>query len=61
MARYADRLLADGERVALRSRQHLLATVIEGAAVSADGALVGAVRDPRNVVDAAAVRMPHSA
>ena len=30
MARYADRLLADGERVALRSRQHLLATVIEG-------------------------------
>jgi hypothetical protein len=30
LARYADRLLADGERVALRSRQHLLATVIEG-------------------------------
>ena len=30
MARYADKLLADGERVALRSRQHLLATVIEG-------------------------------
>jgi hypothetical protein len=30
VARYADRLLADGERVALRSRQHLLATVIEG-------------------------------
>ena len=30
MARYADRLLADGERVALRSRQHLLATIIEG-------------------------------
>ena len=30
MARYADRLLADGERVALRSRQHLLATLIEG-------------------------------
>ena len=30
MTRYADRLLADGERVALRSRQHVLATVIEG-------------------------------
>ena len=30
MARYADRLLADGERVALRSRQHILATFIEG-------------------------------
>jgi hypothetical protein len=30
VARYADRLLADGERVALRSRQHLLATIIEG-------------------------------
>ena len=26
-----------------------------------DGVLVGAVRDPRNVVDAAAVRMPHTA
>ena len=30
MARYADRLLADGERVALRGRQHMLATIIEG-------------------------------
>jgi hypothetical protein len=30
VARYADRLLADGERVALRSRQHVLATIIEG-------------------------------
>ena len=30
MARYADKLLADGERVALRSRQHVLATFIEG-------------------------------
>lgn len=39
----------------------LLATVVEGPAVIADGALVGAVRDPRNLVDAAAVRMPHSA
>jgi len=28
--RYADRLLADGERVALRGRQHVLATFIEG-------------------------------
>jgi len=28
--RYADTLLADGERVVLRSRQHLLATVVEG-------------------------------
>jgi len=39
----------------------LLATVIDGPAVTPDGALVGAVLDPRNVVDAAAVRMPHSA
>jgi len=30
LARYADTLLADGEHVALRSRQHLLATIIEG-------------------------------
>lgn len=30
MARYADRLLADGERVALRGRQHVLATITEG-------------------------------
>jgi hypothetical protein len=30
LTRYADRLLADGERVRLRGRQHLLATVIEG-------------------------------
>src|SRR5579859_5688751 len=30
MARYADTLLADGERIALRTRQHWLATVIEG-------------------------------
>lgn len=30
LARYADRLLADGERVALRGRQHFLATIIEG-------------------------------
>ncbi|HUQ43717.1 MAG TPA: PH domain-containing protein [Candidatus Limnocylindria bacterium] len=30
MTRYADRLLADGERVALRGRQHLLATLFEG-------------------------------
>ena len=39
----------------------LLATVIDGPPVRADGVLVGAVRDPRNIVDAAAVRMPHSA
>jgi len=30
LTRYADRLLADGERVALRSRQHVLATFLEG-------------------------------
>jgi hypothetical protein len=30
LTRYADRLLADGERVALRGRQHVLATIIEG-------------------------------
>ena len=39
----------------------LLATVVEGPDLVADGALVGAVRDPRNVVDAGAVRMPHTA
>ncbi len=39
----------------------LLATVVEGADVSADGLLVGAVRNPRNVVEATAVRMPHTA
>ena len=32
MARYGDKLLADGERVALRGRQHVLATIIEGRA-----------------------------
>lgn len=30
MTRYADRLLAEGERVALRGRQHFLATLVEG-------------------------------
>jgi hypothetical protein len=30
VARYADRLLADGERVRLRGRQHFLATILEG-------------------------------
>jgi len=30
LARYADNLLADGERPVLRSRQHILATFIEG-------------------------------
>jgi hypothetical protein len=30
LTRYADRLLADGERVQLRGRQHFLATLIEG-------------------------------
>ena len=30
MTRYADRLLADGERVRLRGRQHFLATLVEG-------------------------------
>ena len=39
----------------------ILASVIDGPEVVADGVLVGAVRDPRNVVDAAAVRMRHSA
>ena len=32
MARYADTLLADGERIALRRRQHLLATIVDGRA-----------------------------
>jgi protein phosphatase len=39
----------------------LLATVVDGAAVVGDGELVGAARDPRNIVDAAAVRMSHTA
>lgn len=30
MQRYADTLLADGERIALRTRQHWLATIIDG-------------------------------
>ncbi|HUG29069.1 MAG TPA: PH domain-containing protein [Candidatus Limnocylindria bacterium] len=30
MARYADKLLADGERVAMRGRQHFLATIVDG-------------------------------
>jgi len=30
MPRYADTLLADGERIALRTRQHWLATIIDG-------------------------------
>ena len=30
MARYADKLLAQGERIALRGRQHFLSTLIEG-------------------------------
>jgi hypothetical protein len=30
VARYADNLLADGERVVLRARQHWLATIVEG-------------------------------
>ncbi|MDQ6640918.1 MAG: protein phosphatase 2C domain-containing protein [Actinomycetota bacterium] len=39
----------------------VLATVVEGPAVSADGQLLGAVRDPSNIIDAAAVRAHASA
>ncbi len=39
----------------------LLATVAEGPETVVDGVPVGALRNPRNVVDAAAVRMPNSA
>lgn len=39
----------------------LLATVVDRPAVVADALLVGAVRDPRNVVDPAAVRMTRTA
>lgn len=39
----------------------LVATVVDAPPLARDGALVGAVRDPRLVVDAAAVRMPHTA
>ena len=34
----------------------VLATVVEGPAVSADGILLGAVRDPQNIIDITAVR-----
>jgi PPM family protein phosphatase len=34
----------------------VVATVVEGPALSADGILLGAVRDPQNVIDLAAVR-----
>ncbi len=30
MPRYADTLLSDGERIALRSRQHWFATIVDG-------------------------------
>jgi protein phosphatase len=39
----------------------LLATVVDGPAIATDGVLLGAVRDPGNIVDIAAVRMPHTA
>ena len=39
----------------------LVATIVEGEAGSQDGQLFGAVRDPRIVVDPAAVRLPHTA
>ena len=39
----------------------LIATIVEGPSGSEDGQLFGAVRDPRIVVDPAAVRLPHSA
>ncbi len=39
----------------------LLASVVEGPEVQVDPALVGAVRDRANVLEDAAVRMPHSA
>lgn len=39
----------------------LVATIIESPEVVADGSLIGAVRDPRNIVDPSAVRMPHTA
>jgi protein phosphatase len=67
LARHADDLAVESlvdAALAAGGRDNvtcLLATVVDGPAVAADGALVGAVRDPRNVVDAAAVRMPHSA
>lgn len=39
----------------------LLATVVDAPPVPADGVMVGAVRDPRNIVDAAAVRASDTA
>jgi protein phosphatase len=39
----------------------LLATVVEGPRIAADGNLLGALRDPANIVDAAAVRTVRTA
>jgi PPM family protein phosphatase len=67
LARHPDDVAIDLlVEAALRAGGHdnvtcLLATVAEGPAGSQDGQLFGAVRDPRIVVDPAAVRLPHSA
>jgi protein phosphatase len=52
------------EALALGGRDNVtcvLGTIIEGPEVVSDGLLVGALRDPWNIVDPAAVRMPHTA
>jgi protein phosphatase len=67
LTRYPDDVAVDLlVDAALRAGGHdnvtcLLATVVEGPAGSQDGQLFGAVRDPRSVVDPAAVRLPHTA
>ncbi len=53
-----DRALAYGGRDNITC---LLATVVDAPDVAATATLVGALRDPQNVVDAAAVRIRHSA
>jgi protein phosphatase len=52
------------EALALGGRDNVtcvLATIVDAPAVDRVDMLVGAARDPRNVVDPAAVRMPHTA
>jgi len=39
----------------------VVGTLVDGPAVSADGQLLGAVRDPANIVDASAIRSAHPA
>jgi serine/threonine protein phosphatase PrpC len=53
-----DAALAEGGRDNITA---VLATVVDGPVVSADGVLLGAVRDPANILDPAAVRVDATA